>query len=124
MDGFTYYGLDGRPITMEEWVALVESGERFVARTALPSGIWISTVLLGLDHGFGRGTPVIFKTMVFLRGDIAELDADRYATLEQAKAGHDLMVVKWTGWTPDEPMPGPDAMTVMFPKDAKGVADE
>lgn len=51
----------------------------------------VSTIWLGLDHGFGTGPPVIFETMVF--GDDSEdLDVARYSTEQQARDGHTEMV--------------------------------
>ena len=49
----------------------------------------VSTVWLGLDHGWMEGPPVIFETMVF-GGRFTE-DMDRYRTLAEAKAGHEVM---------------------------------
>jgi len=50
------------------------------------SKIMISTVFLGLDHGWGTGPPLLFETMVF-NGPLHE-DMDRYTTWAQAEAGH------------------------------------
>ena len=69
-----------------------------VAQTTLPDGTWISTVWLGIDHGFmcGASRPIIFETMVFRsKTDMTELDIDRYATEAEARAGHEAMVAKW-----------------------------
>jgi hypothetical protein len=60
---------------------------------------WVSTVFLGLDHGFAPWDgpePVLFETMVFMnRG---EYNCDqlqwRYRTIEQAEAGHKA-AVEW-----------------------------
>jgi len=60
-------------------------------------GWMVSTVWLGLDHGFGFSkVPIIFETMIFAPGDVrlgADDDLDqyqeRYATEEAAQAGHD-----------------------------------
>jgi len=50
----------------------------------------ISTVFLGLDHGFG-GKLLLFETAVF--GEKLELDfGDRYSTLEEARIGHKKIV--------------------------------
>jgi len=52
----------------------------------------VSTVWLGLDHQWGDGPPLIFETMVFGgRGKLADAQ-QRYATREQALAGHAEMV--------------------------------
>jgi hypothetical protein len=48
---------------------------------------WVSTVFLGLDHGFGDNIRV-FETMVFTNGEGSERDCQRYSTWEEAIAGH------------------------------------
>jgi hypothetical protein len=59
--------------------------------------LWVSTVWLGLDHGWGDGPPVIFETMVFKTegADNINWDEDiceRYSTEEEALAGHERIV--------------------------------
>lgn len=74
---------------------LLEWGRRFgdiaarmVAKSTVSVGgkeLRVSTVFIGLDHGFGDGPPLLFETMVF--GD----DDDRtrrYSTWDQAADGH------------------------------------
>ena len=61
-----------------------------VSKTTLPSGTVINTVFLGLDTSFVAGLPILFETMVF-GGPLAEAQA-RYATWDQAEAGHLEMV--------------------------------
>lgn len=72
-----------------------------VALTPLPNlrkGARVSTVWLGLNHRYGEGPPLIFETMVFGNaGWSLEVDSERYATLEEAKAGHEAMVRKHGG---------------------------
>lgn len=46
----------------------------------------VSTVFLGLDHGWGRGAPEIFETMIF--GGKHSESCWRYSTREEAIAGH------------------------------------
>lgn len=48
-------------------------------------GVRVSTVFLGLDHGY-HGTPLWFETMTF--GGDYERDTERYTTWEQAEQGH------------------------------------
>jgi hypothetical protein len=93
-----WYDRQGNVISMERWSELhVDESYLRVAQDTI-GPYWISTVWLGLDHGFMRGgPPIIFETMVFandeVRGDapLLEFDMDRYATEEEAKAGHDAM---------------------------------
>lgn len=102
-----FYGMDGQPISMEEWDRLCQTDQKFVSRTDLPGGVFVSTVLLGVDHSFGFGTrPVIFETMVFESIENMEgLDCQRYCTKTEAELGHEAMVTKWTGWIPCDPYP-------------------
>ena len=102
-----YYNMAGERISLEEWARLFEdTSSRVLARTDLPGGAWVSTVLLGLDHNFSEtGPPIIFESMVFGPEDMTDLDCQRYATKEQAQAGHDELVTRWTGWTPGDDPP-------------------
>lgn len=86
------YGMDGRPIRMKQWVALMKNDKaRRVGRTKIDDQAFVSTVLLGLEHGKDkRGRPIIFESMVF--GDDEGNECLRYATLEEAKRGHAKMV--------------------------------
>jgi hypothetical protein len=55
-------------------------------------GVRISTEFLGIDHNFGfiGSPPILWETMVF-GGELDE-KCRRYASLEEAKAGHAKMV--------------------------------
>jgi hypothetical protein len=92
-DGSRYIG------TWEEQV--LQWGNDFekripVGSTRLWWGGWCSTVWLGIDHSFGLGDrPLIFETMVFGWRMGSDFDMDRYATEEEAKAGHYKMVRRW-----------------------------
>lgn len=64
---------------------------RRVAFTELAPGIEVSTVFLGIDHSFGFGDrPLLFESMAFT--DYGGDQCDRYATWEEAEAGHARMV--------------------------------
>lgn len=87
-----YYDRDGKTITLEEWIAMVEDDSEGLKRVALSdvNGASVSTVFLGLDHSFGFGDrPVLFETMIF---DTKNGDFDnyqwRYCTEDEALAGH------------------------------------
>jgi hypothetical protein len=68
--------------------------ERTVAKTALPGGLEVSTVFLGLDHNMGDGPPQLFETMVF-DGDSRGVDTWRCSTWTEAEAMHAAAVKKW-----------------------------
>lgn len=63
-----------------------ETANRIVKQTHLPDNIKVSTVFLGIDHGFGSDKPVLFETMVF--GGEHDQYQDRYSTWDEAEAGH------------------------------------
>lgn len=59
---------------------------RRVARTE-HNNVSVSTVFLGVDHGFGRGgPPVVFESMVF-GGPMSDHQV-RYCTWDEAMKGH------------------------------------
>lgn len=93
-----HYDREGRPIEMWQWCMLVESFDyKVIEKSQLPDGTEVSTVWLGLDHGFGGGPPLIFESMTFPPpGSEAKQDQDRYVTEEEARAGHAAMVAKWS----------------------------
>ena len=101
-----YYVLDGHkpvPATLEEWAKMFEeTSSRLVARAhiARPSEITVSTVFLGIDHGFG-GPPLLFETMIF--GGRHDGWTRRYATWAQAEAGHQDAVKVATRMLVEEP---------------------
>ena len=106
-----YYDLEGKSITAEEWTELYSARGRTgdgysspaqdFSRIALTQkdGVTVSTVWLGIDHSFGTGVPLIFETMVF--GGEFDQDMDRYATKEEALAGHEAMCQKIWGLVPE-----------------------
>lgn len=97
-----------KPATLIEWAQWFEHSKRRVAFDEV-DGYEISTVFLGIDHGFGRtAEPLLFETMIFgppepveLFGRTREMRTDagycyRYATRDQALAGHRGAVVDVT----------------------------
>jgi hypothetical protein len=83
----TYYDITGNPISREEGLELL--GARNAERQVLKSerdGVRVSTVHLVINHGGSEERPVIFETMIF--GGTHDEEQWRYATLEEAKAGH------------------------------------
>lgn len=94
------YDRDGKPISLDQWTQLHGNIEYLrVAQTEL-GPYTVSTVWLGIDHGWGRShAPIIFETMVFAMHEPAAdqrpewLDyCDRYSTEEEARRGHEEAV--------------------------------
>jgi len=88
-----YFDRQGKPISLEDWAS--KFGDRGYKTVAyLQEGdILISTVWLGLAHGFGFGfgkRPLIFESMVF-GGPFDQLQW-RYSSEEEARRGHDILV--------------------------------
>jgi hypothetical protein len=80
--------------TFKEWAEWFEKADRTVAKTVLPSGDKVSTIFLGLDHAMGE-EPEIFESMVF--GGESNGEIWRYATWEEAEAGHQRLVQELSG---------------------------
>lgn len=95
-----YFDRRGNPLTLREWTMLCALKQRYrVLKQEYVGEYWVSTVWLGLDHGFGDGAPLIFETMVFDhsqpgRESLNDLDMQRYSTEQQALAGHQDVVAK------------------------------
>ena len=81
-------------ITWANWQG--EENNRRVGFDALPNGYLVSTVFLGLDHGWGEGKPLWFETMVFNQEDPREdVFCERYETWDEAVEGHRQIVEEW-----------------------------
>lgn len=79
------YDRQGNSISMDEWSR--RKDELVVGKTDLPAAdASVSTVWLGMDHGWGHGPPLIFETMVF--GGAFSESQERYSTEVEAVAGH------------------------------------
>ena len=83
--------VDREPIksTLMEWGRWLEldpdeSGRRIEATEI--GDAKVSTVFLGIDHGFGSGPPILFETMIF--GGEHDQYQDRCCTYDQAKVMH------------------------------------
>jgi hypothetical protein len=88
-----YYILKGREVvrvnSLKEWAQTFEEADRRVASDEV-GDVRVSTVFLGLDHGFGSDVPIVFETMVF--GGALDQEQVRYATYDEAEAGHKAML--------------------------------
>lgn len=84
-----YWKLDGhKPVPTDdvlEWAKIYEGTGRFVAQSEI-CGSRISTVFLGIDHGHGSGSPLLFETMIF--DGPQDQYQERCSTWEEAEAQH------------------------------------
>lgn len=79
-----------RRATMTEWGAWREDFSRSIVAKDRIGDVEVSTVFLGLDHGYSGGPPVLFETMIF-GGPMTHYQW-RYRTWERAAAWHALVV--------------------------------
>ena len=96
MGGLGQYVLDkaGNPKKCHDlfmWERSLSPAKRRVARTQRDT-FMVSTVFLGIDHGWGDGPPILFETMCF--GGPLDQDQNRATTKEQAQVMHDDMVAR------------------------------
>lgn len=101
-----YYKPDGKPYTgrnpVLQWAKDFEdfNEKRRIGNTVLWTGIWVSTVWIGLDHSFGLSDkPLIYETMAFAPKTFGggELWQERYSTKRQAQLGHRRVVSELDG---------------------------
>ena len=94
-----YYDMDGNSIGQEETMELFKGKDaRRVAQDCIETSdqgtVWISTVLLVLDHGINSDRPIIFETMAFLSTTAIDAYTNRYCTKEEALVGHRLITMR------------------------------
>lgn len=106
-----FYDKDGKPVhSMEHAEKLLRDLAYKRVGDDQVAGCRVSTVWLGIDHGFNmlrdKDTPtddykpIIFETMIF--GGPHDKYQERYQTLEQAKKGHERIVQRLSqGLDPD-----------------------
>lgn len=79
-----------------KWGEWMQTAGRAVAKTRFEGDVEVSTIFLGLDHNFwGEGPPILFETMIF--GGEHDQYQERYATWEEAEAGHEIAVAMVDG---------------------------
>lgn len=105
-----YIERNGVPVpcdSMAQWARLTSGVlTRRVARDdGVVPGVDVSTVFLGIDHGFGDdGTPpILYETLVF--GGPLGGEMNRYATRPEALAGHAAMVARVKAAGAESPAP-------------------
>lgn len=76
-----------------EWARWFETADRHVMRTRILDDLCeVSTVFLGLDHGFGEGRPLLFETMAFWWPARYDSHQQRCSTWLEAEAQHQRIV--------------------------------
>lgn len=89
-------------IGLADWSRMFEDPRRVVAQTVVGQ-LTVSTVFLGLDHGWGEGPPVLWETMIFdthwrVAGDDYQ---ERYTSRAAALEGHRRAVIFAHGAVPE-----------------------
>jgi hypothetical protein len=85
-------------ITLDEFTILYSDPEyKFLKQETLPSGLWISTVWLGMNMEWREDLPrKIFETMVFeSRYRLTPIAMYRYSTEDEALEFHDQLVKRY-----------------------------
>jgi hypothetical protein len=100
----SWYILEGdqtRQVSMAESAQWLEThrAEKRIDLTEV-GDVEVSTVFLGLDHGWDDGPPVLFETMTFGGGQDTNEWQWRYTTRAAAQAGHDAIVAALRAGTP------------------------
>jgi len=85
-----YFKLNGKevvPATQDEFCEMWRGSERFLQQTPV-GDMTVSTVFLGLDHGFGGEHGIFFETMILnAPGKLMDFQV-RYSTYDEAMRGH------------------------------------
>jgi hypothetical protein len=101
-----HYILDdmGNPIPCPDvlqWARIWRRADvRQLAHTQIDKSVDVSTVFLGIDHGYRPDEPILWETMIF--GGEHDGWCARYRSKEQAHAGH-AAVVAWLKGEGDAP---------------------
>lgn len=88
-----YFDKAGQPIDRVRWSELLNDPSYRVIDQTVVGGAMVSTVWLGLNHGFNGPELRIFETMNFPEQDKCQ----RYATEAEARSGHAAMVEELKG---------------------------
>lgn len=93
------YALKDRKVVacpdMREWAFMLADEDACRVALTMIDNIEVSTVFIGIDMGLGRSKqPQVFETMIFEDGKAK--DNRRYATWEEAEAGHREIVAAVT----------------------------
>lgn len=86
-----YYNKQREPICLREYARLWEDWSYRCIADEFIGDVRVATIWDGLDHEL-VGDLYLFESMVF--GGPLNGESDRYATLEEARAGHDALVAR------------------------------
>lgn len=96
---FLYIFEDGKEKPVKNWAEYsawydtipedIRTGVGFTLKKDQCGDILVSTVFLGVDHGWGS-QPAIWETMAFKNGE--EIRCNRYSTRDEALAGHERIL--------------------------------
>ena len=73
------------PVDLMTWAKWFETDERVIKQTKI-GDVKISTIFLGIEHGYEDGKPLLFETMIF--GGEHDQYQERFTTWDEAEAGH------------------------------------
>lgn len=77
--------------SMSEWHKCFRNSKKRIVDKTQVGEIFVSTVFLGIDHGYGLNSEgLVFETMVF-GPDVPHMTT-RYRTWDEAEAGHKKIV--------------------------------
>lgn len=112
-----YYDREGNSLTLDEYARLMAQPEYVRVKKTDGDGWFVSTVWLGLDHGFmDDGPPEIFETMLFYTdsGKIHSNDEVmlRAATEDEALKNHHEVVKEVRVSRSSTPSPWPGVVTL------------
>jgi hypothetical protein len=74
----------------------IKTGIGFTLALDKVEGVCVSTVYLGIDHGYGNGPPVLWETMVFCEGK-NDQDFERSTSRKDALKVHRRFCEKYIG---------------------------
>lgn len=81
------------PADLDTWARWFENGSKRRVRLTKVGKYEVSTVMLGIDHQWGSGPPLLFETMAFEGGVSGnEVTCERCSTWDQALVQHQEVV--------------------------------
>lgn len=90
-----FFDRKGNPISGEKFNEFWLDPSYKIIKQEYSGKYWVSTVWLGINHGFIDTIPLLFETMIFCKDkeNINHGLQERYFTEEEAVNGHEAMVI-------------------------------